>query len=174
MAVTARVVLQTDRLALREFSPDDDAFVLDLLNQPSFLHYIGDRGVRTLEDARTYISQGPLTSYGELGYGLYVVTLKDDSTPMGMCGIVNKPWLNAPDIAYAFLPQFEGRGYASEAARAVLEHARGQFGLAAVLGVVTFDNAGSIRVLEKLGFTRESTVLDPRTNTQLLLFANRG
>jgi RimJ/RimL family protein N-acetyltransferase len=174
MAVTARVVLQTDRLALREFSTDDDAFVLDLLNQPSFLHYIGDRGVRTLEDARTYISRGPLTSYGELGYGLYVVTLKDDSTPMGMCGIVHKPWLNAPDIAYAFLPQFEGRGYASEAAHAVLEHARRQFGLAVVLGVVTFDNAGSIRVLEKLGFAHESTVIDPRTNTQLLLFAQRG
>ena len=174
MILTARVVLQTQRLVLREFSTDDDAFVLDLLNQPSFLHYIGDRGVRTHEDARRYISQGPLTSYGELGYGLYVVTLKDESTPMGMCGIVHKPWLNAPDIAYAFLPRFEGRGYASEAAHAVLEHARDHFGLAVVLGVVTFDNAGSIRVLEKLGFARESTVIDPRTNTQLLLFANRG
>jgi [ribosomal protein S5]-alanine N-acetyltransferase len=174
MAVTARAVLQTDRLALREFSTDDDGFVLDLLNQPSFLHYIGDRGVRTLEDARTYIAQGPLKSYEDLGYGLYVVTLKDDGTPMGMCGIVHKPWLNAPDIAYAFLPQYEGRGYASEAARAVLEHARSQLGITVVLGVVTFDNNGSVRVLEKLSFSRESTVIDPRSNTQLLLFANRG
>lgn len=174
MGRAARLVLQTDRLALREFSTDDDAFILDLLNQPSFLHFIGDRGVRTLEDARIYIAQGPLESYDKLGYGLYVVTLKDDSTALGMCGIVHKPWLNAPDIAYAFLPQYEGRGYASEAARAVLEHAREQFSLGVVLGVVTFDNNGSMRVLEKLGFARESTVIDPRTNTELILFANRG
>ena len=171
--VTAGTVLQTERLALREFTVDDDAFILDLLNQPSFLHYIGDRNVRTLADARNYIEQGPLASYREPGYGLYVVTLSGEHTRIGMCGIVHKPWLAAPDIAYAFLPQFEGKGYASEAARAVLEHARSEFGVDAVLGVVTPDNQGSMRVLQKLGFKRESTVVDPRTDTELVLFAQR-
>lgn len=169
----SRIILQTERLVLREFTLDDVAFVVRLLNQPSFLRYIGDRGVRTLEDAQVYIEQGPLKSYVEHGFGLYVVALESDAQPVGMCGIMRKPWLDAPDIAYAFLPEHEGNGYASEAAGAILDHARRALGLDVIVGVVTPENAGSIRVLQKLGFTHESRIVDPRNEHELEFFAHR-
>ena len=118
----APLELETARLKLREFSADDAAFVLRLLNEPSFIEFIGDRGVRTLTDAERYLRNGPMASYRHHGHGLLRVSLKDGDIPVGMCGLVKRDTLPAPDIGFALLPDFWGRGYVTEAAEAVLEH----------------------------------------------------
>jgi RimJ/RimL family protein N-acetyltransferase len=170
-AAGPRVALETERLTIRELALDDAEFALTLTNEPSFLEFIGDRGVRTLEDARNYIATGPLASYARHGHGLMAVLLKDGGVPIGMCGVLKKDWLDAPDIGYAFLPQYWGRGYALEAAAAVLAHARTALGLRRVVAVVTPHNVPSIRLLEKLGMRFERTVVDPKSGEQLALFA---
>jgi RimJ/RimL family protein N-acetyltransferase/transcriptional antiterminator Rof (Rho-off) len=166
-----RVVLETERLVLRELGLDDAEFVLRLTNEPSFLEFIGDKGVRTLDDARNYIVTGPLDSYRRHGHGLLLVRLKEGGEPIGTCGILRKDWLDAPDIGYAFLPSCWGRGYAQEAAAAVLEHGRRACSLGRIVAVVTPHNTASIRLLEKLGMRLESTVVDPRSGEPLALFA---
>lgn len=154
-------VLRTERLALRQFTIDDADFIVRLLNQPSFLEFIGDRGVRTIDDAVAYINSGPLKSYDENGYGLWAVTPSDDNTIMGMAGIMKKPWLPNPDIAYAFLPEYWSRGYAYEAAAAVLEHARTQLSIPTLVAVISAANHASIRIIEKLGFQFDRAIPDP-------------
>ncbi len=144
-------ILETERLLLREVEPDDAGFVLDLLNQPSFKKYIGDRGVRTVEQAREYIATRFTKSYEENGFGLYLVELRTDATPIGVCGLVKRNELDDPDIGFALLPQFEKRGYAFEAADAVMRYGRETLGLLRVLAITTLDNESSGRLLEKIG-----------------------
>src|SRR5215211_8957085 len=117
-------VLETERLFLRQFTVDDAQFVLTLLNEPSFLRYIGDKKVRNIEDARQYVLNGPVASYERNGFGLYLVELKDSHTPIGMCGLIKREELPDPDIGFAFLPEFCNKGFAFEAATAVLHDAR--------------------------------------------------
>jgi RimJ/RimL family protein N-acetyltransferase len=150
-------VTQTERLVLRHFTPDDAAFILRLLNEPSFLHNIGDRGVRTLDDARKYLDDGPMASYARHGHGLWLAALKGTGEPIGMCGLLKRDHLPHPDIGYALLPEFCSRGYASEAASAVLELGWRELGLARILAIVSPANAASIRLLENLGFTPAGT-----------------
>jgi len=145
-------VLETDRLVLRRMSTDDAEFELRLLNEPSFLRFIGDRGVRTLEDARAYILKGPVDMYERLGFGLYITELKGEGVPIGICGLVKRDFLEDVDIGFAFLPGFWGQGYASEAASAVMEYAKGTLGLKRLVAITNPDNQSSIRLLEKLGF----------------------
>lgn len=164
-------VLETERLILRHFDERDAPFILRLLNEPSFLRYIGDRQVRTLEDARAYIARVPLDSYRRFGFGLYLVVAKEDGAPIGMCGLMQKPWLDDPDIAYAFVPEAGARGYASEAAAAVLDYGRTTLTMKRVVAVVQPDNAPSIRLLEKLGFTFETIVADPYNGAELMRYA---
>ena len=148
-------VLETERLILRHFNPDDAPFILALLNEPSFLRYIGDKKVRTLEDARQYIANGPVATYARHGFGLYQVELKDTHTPIGMCGLLKREELPHPDIGFAFLPDFWNKGFAYEAAAAVLKDARERLQLDRLLAIVNPDNESSIRLLEKLGFNFE-------------------
>ena len=148
-------VLQTDRLLLRHFNPDDAPFILALLNEPSFLRYIGDKKVRTLDDARNYILTGPVATYSKHGFGLYQVELKDSHTPIGMCGLLKREELPQPDIGFAFLPDFWNKGFAFEAAAAVLNDARERLNLNRILAIVNPDNDSSIKLLEKLGFKFE-------------------
>ena len=108
------IVIETERLALHEFTDDDAAFVLRLVNEPSFLRYIGDRGVRTLDDARRYIADGPVAGYARYGYGLLRVARKSDGTTVGMCGVLNRDTLPDPDIGFSLLPEFWSQGYALE------------------------------------------------------------
>lgn len=143
--------LETERLCLRQFTADDASFILELLNDPAFLQFIGDKGVRTLADAVTYLEQGPLASYATHGFGLYLVTLKQGGMPIGMSGLIKRPALDDVDLGYAFLPQFTGKGYASEAAQAVLTHGHIAFGLQRIVAITDPENAASIRVLEKAG-----------------------
>jgi RimJ/RimL family protein N-acetyltransferase len=169
-----QVVLETERLVLRHFEDADAPFVLRLLNEPAFLRFIGDRGVRTVDDAQAYIARGPQDSYRRLGFGIFLVELKPADHPIGMCGVMQKPWLASPDIAYAFVPEAGGKGYGIEAARAVLDFARTELKLGRLLAVVTPDNAPSIRLLEKLGFCPDGTVIDPADGAELELFVFRA
>jgi ribosomal-protein-alanine N-acetyltransferase len=149
--------LETPRLTLRRLEFDDAAFLVDLLNQPSFIANIGDRGVRSVEDAHRYLREGPMAMYEQFGFGLWHVARKD-GVAVGMCGLLKRDNLPDVDVGYAFLPQFWGQGLAFEAADATLRHAARKFGLARVIGVVSEGNAGSIRVLEKLGMSFERMV----------------
>lgn len=147
--------LETARLTLRRFTLDDAAFALRLVNEPSFIANIGDKGVRSLDDARRYLSEGPLAMYGKYGYGLWHAALREGGTAVGMCGLLKRDILPDVDVGYAYLPEFWGQGLAFEAAQAVLRHGAGKFGLRRIIGVVSEGNHGSIRVLEKLGLRFE-------------------
>jgi len=165
-------VLQTERLNLRRLDAGNAAFILELLNDESFLRNIGDRGVRTIEDAVRYILTGPVESYAKHGYGLWLVELKDEGTPAGICGLVKRDALPAADIGYAFLPRFRSRGYASESADAVLSYARSALGLRRVLAITNPDNSGSIKVLEKIGLKFQRLVRLSQDAPELMLFAS--
>jgi [ribosomal protein S5]-alanine N-acetyltransferase len=148
--------LNTPRLALRALSEEDAPFILGLLNEPSFIRNIGDRGVRTIEDAVAYIENGPLVSYARFGFGLYLVTLNNTGASIGICGILKRDALPEPDIGFAFLPAYWSQGYALESATAVKDYARTAIGLPRLLAIVNPSNSSSIRLLEKLGFAYES------------------
>lgn len=164
--------IETGRLLLTELSDDDAEFILGLVNEPSFLHYIGDRGVRTLDDARRYIRQGPAASYRQYGYGLLRMGLKPDGMPIGMCGVLRRDTLPEPDLGFSMLPAFWSKGYAHEAAAAVLTHARASAGVGRVLAITSVDNDPSIRLLGKLGFRFERMVRLGEDTTELRLFVS--
>lgn len=164
-------MLETERLILRRFRLDDAPFILVLLNDPAFLRFIGDKGVRTLEDAAAYLTNGPLASYAAHGFGLYLVLRKPDATPLGMCGLLQRDYLPDPDIGFAFLPGFCGLGFARESAEAVLEQGCSAFGISRFLAVTDLDNQSSIRLLERLGFELEGLITPPGRDETLRLMA---
>ena len=151
-------ILETERLTLYQLSGEDAAFILELLNEPSFVHFIGDRRVRTLDDARAYILNGPVASYEKFGFGLYLTKRKQDGIPIGICGLVKRAALADVDIGFAFSPQFWGNGYAFEAASAVMAYGKRALGLQRIVAVATPDNVASIKLLEKLGLRFEQMV----------------
>ena len=148
-------LLETERLNLRELAFDDAPFILTLLNDPSFLRYINDKNVRNLEDARQYMLNGPMNSYARNGFGLYLVELRESKTPIGLCGLLKREELPDADIGFAFLPEFWGKGFAFEAAVAVMKDARERLKLTRLLAIVMPDNHASIKLLEKLGMKFE-------------------
>jgi RimJ/RimL family protein N-acetyltransferase len=164
-------VLGTARLNLRWLEPGDAPFIVELLNQPTFLEFIGDRGVRNLEDARKYIREGPGQSYAEHGFGLYLAELKDDRKPIGMCGLLKRETLDDVDLGFALMPQYWGQGYAFEAAAAVLAHGREAFALERIVAITSPDNEASIRLLEKLGMHFEGMVRLTEDDPEAKLFA---
>ena len=147
--------LETQRLTLRRLEFSDAPFLVTLLNEPSFLQNIGDRGVRNIEDAHRYLREGPLAMYERYGFGLWHVARKVDGASVGMCGLLKRDNLPDVDLGYAYLPAHWGQGFALEAAAATLRHGAGKFGLQRVIGVVSPGNSASIRVLEKLGMRFE-------------------
>lgn len=150
--------LLTERLAIRPFTRDDAPFILRLLNEPSFIEHIADKGVRTLEQAVAYLVDGPLASYAARGHGLWMVEHGITGAPMGMCGLIKRESLQEVDLGYAFLPEFWGLGFASEAAEACLDYGKTALGLRCVLAIVSPGNASSIRLLERLSFQRTGTM----------------
>jgi RimJ/RimL family protein N-acetyltransferase len=154
------LVCETPRLRLRRLSADDADFILRLVNEPSWLQNIGDRGVRTLDDARAYIAV-PMASYEKHGFGLFCVELRETGEAIGLCGLLKRDWLADVDVGFAFFPQHWSKGYAFEAAAAVIEWARGACGVTRVVGITKVDNYGSIRVLEKLGMRYDGMVTSP-------------
>jgi RimJ/RimL family protein N-acetyltransferase len=147
--------LITGRLTLREFVDEDAPFIVTLLNQPSFLRFIGDKKVRTIEDARMYIQIGPRENYKRYGFGQYLVQLKETNKAIGMCGLVKRDTLEHPDLGFAFLPEAWGKGYAFEAASAVLKHTQDALSLSRILAITNPDNDASIKRLGRLGFQFE-------------------
>jgi len=162
-------VLETERLALRWLAEGDADFIVELMNDPDWLRFIGDRGIRTADDARAYIATGPAAMYARLGFGLYAVELKETRAPIGICGLVARDWLETVDLGFAFLPRFRGMGYAYEAAAATLEHAR-TLGLDRILAIVSPDNDGSIRLLGKLGLAFERMATPPGAAGEVCIF----
>jgi RimJ/RimL family protein N-acetyltransferase len=167
------IELETERLTLREFSARDADFILNLLNEPSFIQNIGDRGVRTLADAEGYLERGPLASYAKHGFGLLAVSSKETGELMGMCGLIKRDTLDDVDLGYAFLPKFWSKGYAVEAARRVAVFAREIVGLARIVAIVDPLNTGSIRVLERIGMSFEKHVRLSKDDIELSLYAMR-
>ncbi|MDR7314216.1 GNAT family N-acetyltransferase [Brevibacillus nitrificans] len=164
------IVLETERLYLRHQTLDDAAFILELVNDPAWLQFIGDRGVRTLDDARSYIANGAIKSYERDGFGFYLVERKEDHTLLGMCGLVKREGLEDVDIGFAFLPDYRSKGYAYEAASAVMQYAKETLGLTRVVAITTQDNHSSGRLLEKLGLRFERLVQMPNDTELLRLF----
>jgi len=152
------IILETHRLVLRKFNITDAEFIVELLNTPTWIRYIGDRGVRTISDAQTYLVKVPLMSYAVNGFGLYMVELKQDQTPIGMCGLLKRDYLKYMDIGYALLPEYEGQGYAYEIASATVNYAFEQFNLTHLSAITSTTNEPSKKLLHKLGFTFEHTV----------------
>ncbi|MFM8516698.1 MAG: GNAT family N-acetyltransferase [Nevskiaceae bacterium] len=150
-AGTTPIRIETPRLVLEEFTLPDAAFIVELLNQPSFIEFIGDRGVRTTTDAERYLREGPMSSYRQHGHGLLKVRLRETATTLGMCGLVRRDTLPHADIGFALMPQFWNAGYVTEAARAAIDDGRTRLGLTTVLGITSPHNVRSIHVLGKLG-----------------------
>lgn len=167
-------LMETGRLALRRVTTDDAPFVLGLLNEPSFIRNIGDRGVRTIDDARRYIEERLIASYRDHGYGLYLVERAGDGAALGLCGLVRRPFLEDPDIGFAFLPAFWSQGYALESARAVMRHARRSLGLERVVAIVSPGNEPSIRLLRKLGLEFERMIRTPAPGDTVALYGPEG
>ena len=169
------MILRTERLELRELRLTDDRFILELLNEPGFLRQIGDKGVRTLADAREYIAKGPMDSYARHGFGLYRASLMGRDEPIGTCGLLKREGLPDVDIGFAFLSRYWAKGYAAEAAAAVLDHGRRRLGLKRIVAITLPDNNGSIAVLEKIGLQYEGMVrLSGDDSQELKLFGPGG
>ena len=164
-------ILKTDRLRLRRLSLDDAEFILRLLNDPSFIQNIGDRGVRTIDDARAYILNGPIASYKKFGFGLWMVETRPEGAPIGICGLLKRDVLADVDIGYALLPEFWSKGYALESASAVMAYASEMLGLKRVVAVTNSDNKSSIRLLEKMAFKYEKMVRLSEGAPEIELFA---
>ena len=164
------IILKTPRLLISALSLEHAPFILELLNEPAFIQFIGDRGVRSLEDARNYLLNGPLTSYKVNGFGLWLVQLAVTGESIGMCGLIRRESLPEVDLGYAYLSRFWSHGYASEAALAVRDCARERLGLRRLLGITDQENRASIRVLEKIGMRLEGRVTLPGETQELYLF----
>ena len=165
------IVIETDRLVLRHLTLNDAPFIVELLNEPSFLRFIGDRGVRSQQDARQYILNGPIASYRRNGFGLWLAFLKETGDPIGICGLLKRDTLPDPDVGFAFLPAFWRRGYAFESASAVLKHGCEALGLTRILAITALDNQASIALLEKMGMKFEKVTRLEGETKDVRLFA---
>ena len=164
-------VLETERLVLRWLSTGDSAFILELVNEPSWLKFIGDKRVATLEDAASYIRNGPLEMYARLGFGLYLVELKESAEPIGICGLIKREALEDVDLGFAFLPRFWGKRYAFESASATLSFGRRVLGFSRIVAITSPDNVPSVKLLERLGFQFERTLQLVANGEALELYA---
>lgn len=165
-------ILQTERLRLRRFNTGDAVFMRDLTNTEDWLKNIGNRDTNTEELARKYLENGNIRNYTELGYGGYLVELKETGESIGMCGLFKRDGLDHPDIGFAFMPQYYGKGYGFEAASAVLKYALEVLHLPKLLGITLPSNKGSARILEKIGLTYTGMIRLPGDGDELMLFSS--
>jgi RimJ/RimL family protein N-acetyltransferase len=163
-------VVETARLSLRRLTAEDAPFILRLLNEPSFIQNIGDRGVRSIDDAQKYLLDGPIASYEVNGFGLYLVERRDTGTPVGICGLLKRPQLEDVDIGFSLVPEFWSQGYAFEAAEAIMQFARTSLGLQRIVAITSLHNDRSGRLLARLGFTFERNVRMAPDGEELKLF----
>jgi len=165
-------VATTERLRLRRFDGSDAAFALELVNEPSWIRFIGKRDVGNLDDARRYLEKGPIAMYARHGFGLWCVALRSTGEAIGMCGLIKRDALPDVDLGFAFLPRHWGHGYALEAAAATMDYARATLGLRRVVAILSQDNERSARLLVKLGFAPEGTITMPGDDEVLALYAS--
>jgi RimJ/RimL family protein N-acetyltransferase len=164
-------VLRTARLSLRHFDRADAPFIFELLNEPSWLQHIGDKGIKTLRDAERYIQDGPVTMYTRLGFGLYLVELTGSGESVGMCGLIKRDTLEHVDLGFAFLSRFWGNGYACESAAAVVSYAKMRLGIDRIVAITAPTNQTSSKLLLKLGFTLERSITATGGGQELMLYS---
>jgi RimJ/RimL family protein N-acetyltransferase len=164
-------VIETERLVLRRLDLDDTGFIFELVNDPDWLRHIGDKNVRSLDDARAYLVNGPLAMYAQHGFGLFAVERREDGAPIGMCGLIKRDTLDDVDIGFAYLPAYRAQGYAREAAAATLAYARDALGMKRVVAIVSPANHASARLLERVGLRYESAVRPAEDRDPVDLFA---
>ena len=166
------MIAETNRLIISKITLDDAAFFLELVNTPNFIKYIGDRNLKTVEDAKTYLKNGTLKSYEDFGFGFYKLLLKEENNKaIGTCGLVKREQLDNVDIGFAMLPEYEGKGFGYESCIAVLKLAKEQFKLNKILAITLPTNNNSIKLLEKIGLSYEKRVKPFEDDKELLLFA---
>jgi RimJ/RimL family protein N-acetyltransferase len=165
-------ILETERLQLRQLEVTDAPFIVALMNTPGWLEFIGDRQIKTNEGAIRYLQNGPLKSYEQNGFGLSLVELKKDQTPIGMCGILKRDSLENPDIGFAFLPEFTGKGYAFEIAHATLNYAKDKLKLETIYAITIPSNAKSIQLLERIGLSFLRSIDNSNEISKLHLYSN--
>jgi len=163
-------IMETERLLIKKLCPEDAPFIIDLVNSPGWLAYIGDRNIKTVDKAEKYLIGGPIESYSENGFGLWLVLLKEGNTKIGMCGLLKRNYLSHPDLGFAFLPEFMGKGYAVESALSVITYANEQLGIRQILAIVMPQNHRSIRLLEKIGMNFKDTIEVPPDKEVLSLY----
>jgi ribosomal-protein-alanine N-acetyltransferase len=166
-----KAVIETERLALRRLDLDDAPFIFELVNDPDWLRHIGDKNVRSLDDACAYLVNGPIAMYAKHGFGLYAVERREDRALIGMCGLIKRDALDDVDIGFAYLPAYRAQGYAREAAAAALAHARDVLGMRRVVAIVSPANHASARLLERVGLRYESAVRPAEDRDPIDLFA---
>ena len=167
-------ILETERLILRKMRTEDAEFIFGLVNETAFIRNIGDKGVRTLDDARNYILNGPVASYAKFGFGLYLVTLQETGEAIGICGLLKRDSLEDVDVGFALLEKFRRKGFAYESAAAVMEYGRNKLGLKRIVAITSPDNEASIRVLEKIGLRFEKMIRMPGSDEGTRLFVPRS
>ena len=163
--------LETDRLVIRKLELDDAGFMLDLLNQPSFIQFIGDRGVKTLEDASTYIQERAFAAYEKNGFGPFAVELKTGGRVIGIVSLLDRDELDHVDIGFAFLPDSWRQGFATEATSAVMDFAFQDLGLEKIIAITQPDNIASIKTLDKMGLSFAGMTRLGDEDIDLLLYA---
>jgi RimJ/RimL family protein N-acetyltransferase len=167
-----KLIIETERLVLRPFTRDDAKFIVVLVNTPGWIEFIGDRNIKTEAEGITYLENGPMKSYGLHGFGLLMVELKDSKMPIGMCGLLKRETLDYPDIGFAFLPEYTGKGYAHEIVKATLTFAHEQLDIHPILAIVMPTNTRSIQLLEKVGMKFMKAFNSSPGAEELMLFSN--
>ena len=165
-------VLETERLRLRKLTIEDSKFILELLNDPSWLNFIGDKGMRTLDDARDYILKNPVAMYERRDFGLYLAELKNEDVSIGLRGLIKRDSLEDVDTRFAFLPKFRRKEYAYEASAAVMDYGRRAFGLNRIVAIASLNNYDSAKLLKKLGFSFERIVKLSNDSERVKLFTS--
>lgn len=168
---TALPRLETARLQLNWLTENDADLMLAIWNDPDFIRFVGDRGVRTLDEAREAMEAGVLKLYRDFGYGPYRMSLHNSDVPMGICGLFKRDNLEYPDIGYGLLPAFCASGYAYEAAQAVADHARDHMKLAELCAIVTPQNTRSVHLLEKLGMCAGESIRMPGDDEDVVVYS---
>ncbi|GAB6440150.1 MULTISPECIES: GNAT family N-acetyltransferase [Bacillus] len=161
------IVLETERLILRWFDIKDAPFILELVNDPAWIQFIGDKRIKNLDDAKKYILNGPVDMYNKMGFGLYLVERKEDFTPLGMCGLIKRDSLEDVDIGFAFLEKFRSKGYGFESASAVIDYGVQNLGMKRIVAITTIDNINSGKLLEKVGLQFEKIISDSGEDLKL-------
>ena len=166
----ANKLLETERLVLNEMTTDHAGFLYKLMNDPAWLQFIGDRNINSLEAAKDYITFKIKPSYERFGFGFYLTSLKEDDTPIGVCGLVKRPSMEHVDVGFAFMPDYRGKGYGYESASAIMDYAKSELDIDYIVAITDLDNVGSIKLLEKLGLKFEKVMQLDGDKKQCRLF----